>query len=237
MGWRFELLEFETGVFDAPVGRLMLEPNGGEDVSSLAQIWRDQGVWLVSARLPEEAAAKALGTENFRKIETLVTLACPILEDAVMPEGVRLATAADVEPCLDIARTAFVYDRFHADDRVPKAKADHLKEVWVQNSLGGRADAVLVVEHAGEVAGFVTCMVSDKAAVIDLIAISSRHQGQGLGPLLVQGVKAHYAGQRAAIHVGTQKSNVNSLSLYAKQGFQEMTSQVTYHWVNEGVHP
>ena len=131
-----------------------------------------------------------------------------------MPNGVSVAQPMDHDACLEIARTAFSMDRFHADERVPKAGADRLKETWVRNSLGGRADTVLVAhDENSNAAGFVTCLVNSDTAVIDLIAVAPGRQGQGIGTRLVQGAFAHYAGQRSRMRVGTQEKNVASLAL------------------------
>lgn len=203
---------------------------------SLAQNWLSSGVWLVSARIATDdtVADGELRQAGFRPIETLITLQREIFPDARLPSGVRPAGAGDWSGCLDIARTAFSYDRFHADVRVPKAAADRLKAVWVENSLKGRADAVLVVLDRGQVAGFVTCLVNGDAAVIDLIAVAPGCQGRGLGRNLVQGALAFYAGRKALMRVGTQAANTHSLGLYEGQGFKPISRQATYHWVNEG---
>lgn len=229
MLWRFTPLEFESGVFGAPVGRVAPDPEGAE----LATLTTG---WLVSARIDadDQGAARELSDAGFKAIETLVTLQRPLSGSLPVPDGVRLAIGEDTDACLAIARRAFVHDRFHADARVPDAGADLLKETWVRNSLSGRADAVLVAQVDGQVAGFVTCMVNSDAAVIDLIAVGPSCQGQGIGTRLVQGALAHYTGRKALMRVGTQDTNTHSLALYEGQGFTRAHAQVTYHWINEG---
>jgi len=237
--WRFEGQDFESGVFGAPVGRVVAADDGGEDLGTLAKGWGQDGLWLVSARMPldDEHIAQDLYACGFSARETLITLERELDPAPAMPTNVRLAQVADRAACLDTARKTFTYDRFHADARVPNDLADRLKETWVANALDGRADAVLVVEDDGVVAGFVTCMVNGDAAVIDLIGVAPGHQGRGLGKALVQGALDHYAGRKKVMRVGTQDTNENSLSLYEGQGFRRKDFQVTYHWVNEGVAP
>lgn len=238
MAWRYDPLDFESGVFGAPVGRVVADASG-RDLASLADGWRRDGVWLVSARIPAEDhdGARALADAGFVNIERLVTLERPLIADEDVPEGVRLATDADRAACLDVARTAFSHDRFHADDRVPDDRADTLKETWVANSLDGRADAVLVADHMDRAAGFVTCMVGEGYAVIDLIAVSPESQGHGLGPKLVAGACAHYGGRFATMRVGTQETNTRSLAMYERQGFVRVSAADTYHWINAEAAP
>lgn len=237
--WRFEAQDFESGVFGAPVGRVVATDEGGEDLAVLAKGWADDGQWLVSSRMPfdDEPIAQQLYACDFTACETLITLERDLKSTPQMPASVRLAEQSDRSACLDIARTAFTHDRFHADARIPNNLADRLKETWVVNALNGRADAVLVVEDGATVAGFVTCMVTFDVASIDLIGVATGHQGRGLGKALVQGALAHYAGRKKVMRVGTQDSNENSLSLYEGQGFQRKQLQVTYHWINDGAAP
>ncbi len=229
--WKFEHLEFESGIFGAPVGRVV---SGDEALFEMSQDWTSQGVWLVSARVDKGdiEADEDLIKANFLPIETLVTLERALPKSEVMPSGVRVAIDGDIEESLLIARTAFKYDRFHADARVPNEAADRLKEKWVANGFSGRSDTVLVVEIGGSVVGFSTCMVNGDAAIIDLIAISPNHQGRGVGKSLVQGVIATYAGRSRVIRVGTQDANMHSLKLYHSCEFVQVTSQVSYQWVN-----
>lgn len=239
MKWRYEAQDFESGVFGAPMGRVVAADKGGDDLGTLAKGWAQAGLWLVSARMPlgDEHIAQDLYACGFSAREILITLECLLKSTPHIPPGVRLAVQDDRSACLDVARHAFTYDRFHADTRVPDALADSLKEIWVANALDGRADAVLVVEDGGAISGFVTCMVSGEAAVIDLIGVAPGHQGRGLGKALVQGALAHYAGRKKVMRVGTQDTNEASLALYEGQGFHRKHFQVTYHWVNEGAAP
>lgn len=236
--WRFEPSDFESDVFGAPVGRIV-PSDDGEGLGELVLGWAKSGQWLVSARLPldDGPVTQDLYACGFSALEILITLERDLADAPHMPGGVRLARVADHGDCNEIARSAFIFDRFHADTRVPNALADRLKETWVANALDGRADAVLVVEDGGEVAGFVTCMVSGDAAVIDLIGVAKAHQGRGLGKALVQGALAHYKGRKSVMRVGTQDTNEHSLALYEGQGFQRTQFQVTYHWINEGATP
>lgn len=234
MLWRYDPLGFESDVFGAPVGRVVPSADGGDPLATTLQ------GWLVSARIDavDEAAARDLADCGFTLIETLITLEAPLPHGLPMSDGIGLARAEDHSACLDIARTAFSMDRFHADARVPKAGADRLKETWVRNSLNGRADAVLVAQDENGVAvGFVTCMVDGDTAVIDLIAVAPGRQGQGIGARLVQGAFAHYTGNKARMRVGTQDSNAASLALYKGQGFVPIGSHRTFHWINESEAP
>ena len=237
MLWQLTPLEFESSVFGAPVARLSIAQEG-HGVGAMDAL-QGAEAWLVSARVAadDQDALADLMSAGFETVETLVTLERGIEGGLGMPSGIRLVQTQDRQGCLDIARTAFRFDRFHTDPRVPDVLADRLKETWVANSLDGRADAVVVGEDGGRITGFVTCMTNGDTAIIDLIAVSPDFQGQGWGKKLVQGALAHYSGQKPLMRVGTQDGNTQSLALYEGQGFKRAHAQVTCHWVDQGRSP
>lgn len=236
--WQYDPLAFESGVFGAPVGRVARKFDGMK-LDAMVSDWKVAGQWLVSARVcaSDTAACDELSSAGFERIETLVTLEAPLPETLDMPDNVIVAGGDERQACLDIARTAFSFDRFHTDPRVANKLADRLKETWVLNSLEGRADVVLSALDHGLAVGFVSCLSTDDAGVIDLIAVATGHQGRGIGKRLVQAAKAHYAGRKALMRVGTQEANSASLALYQSQGFIRVRTQYTYHWVNEEAAP
>ena len=235
---------FDTEQFGRPVVRLLADiaADGGALAGRLAHEidnWRRQGVWLASVRLPEaraEACEAELAAAGFRRIETLVSFerptAAPPPADHPVAHPVALAARQDWPETIEIARTAFRYDRYHADPLVPKAGADRLKAAWVANSLAGRADAVLLAKRDGRVAGFVTLMATAEAAAIDLIATAPWAQGRGIGRALVAAALARYAEQRPLMRGATQADNLASQRLYRGAGFVETARQATYHRIN-----
>jgi spore coat polysaccharide biosynthesis protein SpsF len=236
-----ERLPFESGVFGVPVGRLLPPPAPGWDALGAAvEAWAEAGYWLVSCRLPEEdaAAIRALEAAGFRRVETLVTMRRSLEGgDAEPPPGVRRAMPGDRDAVVEIARTAFGFDRFHADPRVPRALADRLKAAWAANGLAGRAELALVAEEAGEVAGFNLLLKDGEEAVIDLIAVAPGFRGRGVGRRLVLAGLAGYAGRARAVRAGTQADNRPSLKLYGSLGFAPAARRATLHWINPRARP
>lgn len=236
----FEPLPFETAEFGRPVSRLKFneEPSGAELARQLAAEIGERkrtGEFMVSCRIAEpvaEAFDQALRGAAFTPVETLITFECAIeapLES--VPASVAAARPEDVEPCVAIGASAFVYDRFHADLRLPKDRADALKGAWVRNDLIARADASFVARREGEVAGFVLCLKQGEVAIIDLIAVGAGHQRRGLGRALMLAAIAHYAGPGRRMRVGTQETNRASIELYRALGFAPVARARTYHWV------
>jgi GNAT superfamily N-acetyltransferase len=229
--------DFESAILGRPVYRLTLPPPPRDGLARQLALAREHltrdGVGLVACRIVDgdSEAAAALEAAGFRRIECLVILSRPLGVPQEMPPGTGPAMPADHEPCLVIGRTAFIFDRFHADDRFPDEVADRIKEAWVRNSFAGRADACLVSRGGAKAVGFVLCRLPQGEPVIDLIAVAPSHQGRGHGRRLVAAAMAHYAPNYATISVATQQSNLPSMALYRALGFAVIGSELTYHWV------
>lgn len=236
---QYNIAPFETGIFGAPVLRLLLdqteEPRGLAGAIAAHRLnWLKQGIWMASCRLPStwKNAAAVLERFGFRRVETLITLERPT-DNALRPRvDVALASEEDRAPCVEIGRTAFTFDRFHADPAVDDVLADDLKAAWVQNSFLGRADAILVVRVHEIARGFILCLRTSTESVIDLIAVAPGYEGRGFGRALVLGALNHYADQVPMMRVGTQDNNLGSTALYRSTGFMEVTRSSTYHWIN-----
>ena len=186
------------------------------------------------ARVPAAAHGlhAALEACGFRAIERLLTFERALDDRAGDPlDGVRQARPDDAAACAAIARVAFRFDRYHADTRLDPAIGDALKEAWVLNDLGGRADASLVAVEGDRAVGFNLCLLAGDVATIDLIAVAPGHQGRGIGRRLAEAGARHYAGRAHRYRAGTQAANAASLALYRRLGFHVASEAVTYHWI------
>jgi ribosomal protein S18 acetylase RimI-like enzyme len=136
---------------------------------------------------------------------------------------------------LQIAAEAVTDDRFHADPRFPAEQAGKLKAAWLANDFAGRADCLLVAESEGRLAGYIACLLHQRAAVIDLVAVAPAAQGRGVGASLVEAAIAHYTGRAGHLAAGTQAHNRAAVRLYGKLGFREAQRATTLHrWWDAG---
>ena len=144
------------------------------------------------------------------------------------------AQAKWVAPVLHIAETSFKYSRFHLDDTLPDGLANTIKREWIANYLNGtRGNGLYIAVRDGVVVGFNAVLEStthgEPTSIIDLIAVSSAHQGRGVGRALLQHFIHMYHPTHLHLQVGTQVANIPSCRLYESMGFRLINSQYVLH--------
>ena len=228
---------FDSSIFGGPVFRLAAPASAAEPLETVIADALRQDARLVMARVAasDYETMQALERAGFASVETLVTLETAIDGPGEFPPRIRKGGTGDAPACAEIARTAFIFDRFHADRRIDPEVAAKMKEAWVLNGFAGRAEACLIANAAdGEIAGFLLTLRQQDALIIDLIAVAPRHQGLGIGRDLIAAAKA-YAGASGAtaLRVGTQAANKASLRLYSAAGFEPVGQSATFHFIPE----
>ena len=149
----------------------------------------------------------------------------------------RLATRADSEAVAELARSAYVYDRFHADPLITARRADNLHADWLRNSFGGAAaDTVLLIQDENGLLGFITCKVQQdtrshlgkSVGTIVMVATADRARGKGIGRALTLAALDWFRERRTGIvEVGTQLRNIPAIRLYQRCGFRLFGSSIS----------
>lgn len=126
----------------------------------------------------------------------------------------------------------FVYDRFSADDHLPKRWSASIKSAWM-NNLNGEKEFVIVLLGDKPV-GFVLFDLKT-VCTIDLVCLLDDFRGMGLAKAMiceVQNIALENGIYR--LIVGTQKNNLASISLYKKTGFIFENEKIVLHY-SEGL--
>lgn len=148
---------------------------------------------------------------------------------------VRLLRPEDRAQVLAIARTSYIYDRFHKDAALTREIADRVNEAWLENACSGAiADAVLVAEDAGSILGFVTCKMDgeSRVGVIDMVATALAARRRGVAGAITAAALDWFAGVGAVkVEVGTQLTNIPAARLYQGFGFQPVAVSLTFRRV------
>ena len=147
---------------------------------------------------------------------------------------VRFATSADEAETVSIARSSFIYSRFHLDNQIPRETADRMKAEWVGNYFRGqRGNRLVVAEEEGHVVGFLLLLYDEvpKLITIDLIATDKAYQRRGIAREMVRFAEGSIPGYERII-VGTQLANVPSIQLYERLGFTVRSASHVFHYHN-----
>lgn len=202
------------------------------------------GVWHMSARVDASdlSSLHVLEEAGFLTVDGLLTFALDLKEpSAVEPTNdfeIRLATAEDAPETAALGRTAYVYDRFHADPFIDRELADELYANWVQDSCDGKAaDAVLIAEDQSGLLGFVTCKLpsdigsnaaNSRRGTIVLVASASHARGRGVGYSLTMAALEWFRQSGCeTVDVGAQLSNIPAARLYQMCGFRLRATSVS----------
>jgi GNAT superfamily N-acetyltransferase len=183
-------------------------------------------------------AARRIEELGFQIAEVNVRMQKP-LDGSRLPLSdyprVRLAEPADEEAVAAIARAGFSQTRFHMDPRVPRDRADAVKEAWARNYFSGlRGDAMVVAEDGGEVAGFVLLLGSaGREPVADLVCVRQASRNRGLGRDMMLAAEG-LAPVKATMTVGTQLVNTGSIRLYEGIGYRLAGAQYVFHYHGRG---
>ena len=186
------------------------------------------------ARADDPATSQCAEKHGYSLVDIRVELECKLTaDDATQPStNARLAVESDLPALESIARESFTDSRFYADGHFPRAKCDALYVRWVQESLRGFADAVLVTPQQGPSAAFVTCKLEEAGAAgrIGLLGVDPRQRGHGLGQKIVHEALAWFAaGGARRVRVVTQGRNIASQRLYQRCGFLTHSVGLYYH--------
>jgi ribosomal protein S18 acetylase RimI-like enzyme len=137
----------------------------------------------------------------------------------------------DVAVLRDIARTAHTQTRFFFDGRFPRERCETLYELWIEQSVHGHADHVVVPEIHGAAAGYVTCHRDGHAGRIGLVGLHESARGRGVGVAMIRAALEWFASQHIGeVSVVTQGRNVAASRLYERCGFEMRSALATYHW-------
>jgi dTDP-4-amino-4,6-dideoxy-D-galactose acyltransferase len=197
----------------------------------------------VSARVDASdlTSLHVLESAGFITVDAILTFALNLKKVSVAsPERaitLKLATGADSEAAAELARTAYAYDRFHADPSIDERRANELHGAWLRNSCqGAAADAVILAEDAEGLLGFVTCKIQRDTAehlgklvgTIVLVATAERARGKGVARAATLSALEWFRQQQVEIvEVGTQLRNIPASRVYQGCGFRLVASSIS----------
>lgn len=203
----------------------------------------DRGVWHLSARVDASdlSALHVLEEAGFITLDGILTLALDLARHKSIERPhdfqIRLATPDDAERVADLARIAFIYDRYHADPFISPERAGELHATWLRSSCTGKAaDAVMLAEDNTGLLGFMTCALQPDThkqlgrmiGTVVMAASTEAARGRGVAYATLMAALDWFREQGCEIvDSGTQVRNIPSLGLFQKCGFRIVGSSIS----------
>ncbi len=227
-------LGWDSDFFGFPIARLRDEEPEIEAIDRADHFCESNGICclyaLVSAAKP--FTIQRLCSAGYRWVDIRLTLRADISKRCEPLEvRARLATPDDIPALRGIAAVSHRDGRFYADPCFPRERCDAFYAQWIENSVLGFEDAVLIVDDADGPVGYVTCKLRDAGrGQIGLFAVAERARGQGIGRALLESAEAWFSGRDCTcVDVVTQGANVAAQRIYQRNGFITQDVQIWLH--------
>jgi ribosomal protein S18 acetylase RimI-like enzyme len=248
-------LAWDSEQFGFPASRLDLLVASG-DRAEMAVAKRDlvsetvlacgnRGIRHITARVDaaDLTSIEALRKNHFDLIDGIQTfsLRSPLAATFQTEQRsfeLRLFRDSDLPQVRELARTAYIHDRFHADTALDTETADRVNEVWVVNScLGHIADAVIIASAGDRVLGYVTCRIDKEASCvlgigcgeIGMVATAAIARNSGVASAATMAALEWFSLQGVSfVEVGTQLRNIAAARLYERCGFRMAAASLTW---------
>jgi GNAT superfamily N-acetyltransferase len=215
-----------------------LDEAGAADVLEWCRDRRIDCVYCLCA-LDDPATQRQLSAAGFQLVGVKVTLARPGGSGiGELRGGTRPARVDDIPRLREIALCSHRDTRFHADSHFDPARCDELYATWIEKSVQGYADHVVVAEREGMPVGYITVHRSPADAAdpsggtarIGLFAVGEQWRNQGVGRDLLHET-ARMLGEHGVREttVVTAGRNVGAVRLYKREGFRTIDVSLWYH--------
>jgi ribosomal protein S18 acetylase RimI-like enzyme len=188
----------------------------------------------------DQDTIRHLDAGGFQLVGARVTLARPAeAGSGDVGGGVRCAVPGDIPALRAIASSAHRDTRFHADGNFDAARADELYATWIEKSIHGYAERVLVAERDNAPVAYLTLHITPPGAApnaggrtarIGIFAVHERYRSQGIGRDLLRAAALTLDTEGVTeTSVVTAGRNVAALRLYKSEGFTTIDVALWYH--------
>lgn len=145
----------------------------------------------------------------------------------------------DVPGLVEIAEELSGWSRFAFDPLFGPEQARRLYREWIDVSVAGRADEIVVARVDDRCVGCVTCRLehgsNHRRGRIELVGVARGAAGQGIGTAMLRRAFQWFSRQATArVDVVTQGRNVAALRFYQRLGFRIREVELLYHgWFDD----
>lgn len=233
----YKFLDWDSEFFGVRIGRIKRE-------ILTPEIWENARQWCSDNKIDclyfladlSDAETTVLAEKNgFHFTDIRMTLETKLRESANFLQKAEVliqhAALEDVKQLKKIASINHRDSRFYYDGNFSVKKCDELFAVWIEKSVNGFADAVLVAKSEDRVDGYITCSVEGNGTgSIGLVGVGDQARGRGIGRHLVGTALEWFKSQNVFyVTVVTQGRNLKAQRLYQNNGFVTESLKNWYH--------
>jgi GNAT superfamily N-acetyltransferase len=236
---KITLSEIDKERFGVVIAKASIGPD--DSIQSVISWCESANVEMLIVRTPTDdiGLVQTMEQAGFYLTDTLVYYRNKAIatKPVTIPDGYtwRLAGPQDAAAIENLAAKTFngYAGHYHADPRINRADADLVYSSWAMNSCRDKtvADAVLLIEHGQEIAGFAT-VKSVESYMFEgvLFGVNPAYQGKNLYSSLMQ-LAQHWGHELdfGQMLVSTQITNLAVQKVWCRQGFEPFKSFYTFH--------
>ena len=136
----------------------------------------------------------------------------------------------DKKKIIDICLRNMKSSRFDLDLRIPRIKVEKIRVNWVSSYfLKLENKFIYSVLYKNKLVGLLCVLRKKKNIIIDLIAISKKYNGKGIGSAIIDNLQLQFPKLKNII-VGTYNKNKNAVLFYRRYGFKEIKTYNVFHY-------
>jgi len=228
----FRELKWDSDFFGIPCAKAVLhKPMAPRLWEELRECFERFQLIVIENRNSEPTNAQIIGRETSSFLADVnVQFSRRTESHYELPRSITIHEAlARDENILELAM--FSISRFTEDPELLKRGGAKVYQEWVISSFGKQEKIFALSRNAsGEINGFLLYSCSEDRCVVELISVSSKQTGMGIGKNLFRVVE-NDAFQRGykEIRVGTQIRNMNAVNFYHSIGCKQVGCHQIYH--------
>ena len=231
----FERLPWDSTFFGFAIGRVAvprLNADVAEEITKWTRAERLECVYILTDA-GDEAEREAARRAGYDAVDERLTIRKAMSAGDVPPPDPRLRPAreSDISALRRIASISHHDSRFYKDSRFPRARCDEMYAHWIEKSVQGDADHVLVADVDGQVMGFMTAKLERPYGRLCLMAVDPVARGTGLGRSLTVDMIGWFVSQGLqGGYLTTQGGETIANKLYERLSFEHVARQYWYHY-------
>ena len=230
-----KILEWDSQFFWKIIGRVAgskLDPRLTAEINAWSEENRVDCLYFL-ATSDDRQTSQTAENDRYHLVDIRVTLENK-LREPVSSRGhsahIRPANVNDIENLRIISRNNHRDSRFYYDGHFDREKCDELYAVWIEKSVRGGTDEVLVWEENRQPVAYVTGKITPAGSgSVELVGVHPAWQGKGIGYQLTMQMLAWFQQQANRVTVVTQGRNIGAQILYQRCGFVTVSTELWYH--------